>query len=541
MKKIHKNIIFSIAIFEFLFSIALPITIVNLLILFNRYMFVSADSITRSIDILVLPVIIGLILGILLANLSIKRKSKSLGRFIQISAIFGLAFSPLFLPFLLQYLSYKFDFLPATGYRKASIADPPTITNFRIIDSILSGQFNIAIDYLYHLILPWIVMTCAITALITLISRSYQLNKSENRSIVPISLYFGIIFGVISGFSLLVESIFYFNGAFQGIIRIMNFYGKNSAFPIIFPLCFTILSIVTNMGFILFGYIKNRKANISRMKNSDIFQSTENETTLENSGYKKEISDNNNAQPTINLNELKKYFLKKLRSPFTLFGLLIIIFAIFISIFPMIFTPYSKEEYFLGIVFNPPSASHPLGTTDFGRDILALIIYGTSDSLLFAFFTVLIALSGGLILGIPMSLINKDFNLSSEILMIFMYIFPMIIILILFEVNFIIFGILMIPLFTQIIAHTNFNILNIVKKVIIYLPLIFGFIILLYNTLGFLGFLRDPNAIVFGNIISIGVGRIVDAPWATFYPCLALFILVMGFFLVYGGLQKVYN
>ncbi|MBR0659002.1 ABC transporter permease [Neoroseomonas oryzicola] len=61
--------------------------------------------------------------------------------------------------------------------------------------------------------------------------------------------------------------------------------------------------------------------------------------------------------------------------------------------------PHSPTRTDLMNTLAPPSASHWLGTDQFGRDVLSRLIYGAQVSLQVGFFVVLISLSAGTILG----------------------------------------------------------------------------------------------------------------------------------------------
>jgi peptide/nickel transport system permease protein len=90
------------------------------------------------------------------------------------------------------------------------------------------------------------------------------------------------------------------------------------------------------------------------------------------------------------------------RSPKAIVGLVIFLFFCLVAIWPSLFTSvkdpmaYATSTKDLGL---HPSATHLLGTTSFGQDIFAQIIYGTRESLLIAliagaFATVLSVLVG---------------------------------------------------------------------------------------------------------------------------------------------------
>ena len=266
------------------------------------------------------------------------------------------------------------------------------------------------------------------------------------------------------------------------------------------------------------------------------------------------MKSNKNLRTTVNtqFKELGNFLLLKLKSPFTIIGLIIIIFLIIVSIFPMIITPYSLSEangIFSG-VWAPPSVAHPLGQTKFGRDVLARIIYGIPNSLLPGIFSVLIGLAGALIIGIPINIINKRLNISAEIILILIFMIPLIPVIIystfilstIYSSNIavglypILFGIYFIPIFVYFFAKEKFSFYDMSKTTIRYTPLLMGYSILFYNLIAFIGF-ANPIIIQLGTEINEARNFLYAAPWASFFPGIAIFILVIGFFLLYAGLQ----
>jgi ABC-type dipeptide/oligopeptide/nickel transport system permease subunit len=100
-------------------------------------------------------------------------------------------------------------------------------------------------------------------------------------------------------------------------------------------------------------------------------------------------------------------------------------------------------------------------------------------------------------------------------------------------------GALFIPSFTRVIAHQvsqNLNPNYLFKKIVCYFPLHFGISILIIETLGFFGDL-DPYIRTLGNLINFARTNLYSAPWASFYPGLTIFGMMLSFFLLYIGLQ----
>jgi peptide/nickel transport system permease protein len=225
-----------------------------------------------------------------------------------------------------------------------------------------------------------------------------------------------------------------------------------------------------------------------------------------------------------------------------------VLFFIFVAIFPELISGRSLAEA-QGIYFGswePPSPDHLLGQGKFGRDVLALVAYGTRGTLTFGLGAVLIGLIGGLIFGPLASKFNRKGHTAIMSLMLVFSVLPGIVLVLLtvllfgtspFGLLMLTTGLLLIPGFTRIIANTEFRIVPIGKKIISYIPLFTGFAILLYATLGFLGF-YDYRIISLGGLVNDARVMLFVAPWATFWPSTILFLIVASLFIFHEGLVK---
>lgn len=77
----------------------------------------------------------------------------------------------------------------------------------------------------------------------------------------------------------------------------------------------------------------------------------------------------------------------------------IVTFLIFCALAPQWIAPYSPTEIDPVNLLKPPSFEHPFGTDYFGRDVYTLVIYGSRDSLLIGFASVLVGGLTGAALG----------------------------------------------------------------------------------------------------------------------------------------------
>src|SRR5690554_465317 len=99
-------------------------------------------------------------------------------------------------------------------------------------------------------------------------------------------------------------------------------------------------------------------------------------------------------------------FLNNLKSDkLALFGVVLLIFFIFVGIFSESLAPhgprdrhYTEDRQIKRL--ESPSAAHPFGTTDVGRDIFSQVILGTRTALLVGFLAALLVTFVGSVLGI---------------------------------------------------------------------------------------------------------------------------------------------
>jgi peptide/nickel transport system permease protein len=71
-----------------------------------------------------------------------------------------------------------------------------------------------------------------------------------------------------------------------------------------------------------------------------------------------------------------------------------------LSLFAPFIVPYDPDAINLDALKQPPSFSHPLGTDNKGRDILARILYGGKISISVSFIAVMLSVGIGLIVGL---------------------------------------------------------------------------------------------------------------------------------------------
>ncbi|TFF97072.1 MAG: ABC transporter permease [Promethearchaeota archaeon] len=268
----------------------------------------------------------------------------------------------------------------------------------------------------------------------------------------------------------------------------------------------------------------------------------------------------------------QRLFIRRLKSPLTIIGILIILSVVTIAVFGHWLSPYPYET-FIGKVYpggyDPPSPEHPLGTTKLGYDVLSIVIFGASASLTIALPSIIFSVVMGVIVGIIAAYYGGLIDSIIMRIIDIMMAFPSLILAMVFiqiwgqkmEYIMLAYGILGIPFYARLIRGSvlqakslpyvdsakvagagNFRVMfrhilpNVIQPIIISFTFDIGGIILSLAGLNFLGF-HDPGLIEWGFYINVGSGRISTAPWASFWPGFMIIITVLGFMLLGDGLR----
>jgi peptide/nickel transport system permease protein len=216
----------------------------------------------RTIDIMMVSSIIAVGCGLILGRFLAKNRGSIQDRVIQLVCIIGFSLPIFFLGMLFQYyLAFQFPIFPSTYYKNIDFEDPPFVTGFYIIDALLSGQFYKIPDYIYHLTLPVICLTIISFSLVTIITRSYMINQSRDRSVISNSVVTGFLFVFMFMFVILLESTFGLNGFGSLLVQAINLidYWVISAMLNIVIIMFVIITLISNFGYSLHKFLKDKE------------------------------------------------------------------------------------------------------------------------------------------------------------------------------------------------------------------------------------------------------------------------------------------
>jgi peptide/nickel transport system permease protein len=99
------------------------------------------------------------------------------------------------------------------------------------------------------------------------------------------------------------------------------------------------------------------------------------------------------------------------RNPRILLGGTIVVVLAFVAVFASVIAPYDPTKVDVTQGLRPPSAGHPFGTDDLGRDVLSRVIWGSRISLSVALISVSIGFGVGVSLGLAAGYFGGLFDL----------------------------------------------------------------------------------------------------------------------------------
>jgi peptide/nickel transport system permease protein len=273
----------------------------------------------------------------------------------------------------------------------------------------------------------------------------------------------------------------------------------------------------------------------------------------------------------------RRKFIRRFKSTLTILGIALVFFVVTLAVFPHWISVYTFEEVngLYSPWYGPPSPAHPLGTTKFGRDVLARLIYGARTSLTVALPAISLSVVVGVVLGVMAAYYGGWLDSIIMRLADILLAFPGLILALVFiavfsnifhtgvQIEYIMlaWGILGIPYYARLIRG---NVLqarelpyiqaarvagagsgrimfrhilpNVIQPIIISVTFDIGGIILSLAGLSFLGF-SDPRMVDWGNEISQAREYLYSAPWASIWPGFIILLAVLGFMLLGDGLR----
>lgn len=285
----------------------------------------------------------------------------------------------------------------------------------------------------------------------------------------------------------------------------------------------------------------------------------------------------------------KRKFISRFKSVLTLIGIGVIFVIVSFAVFAPWISRFTEEFClgYLGVLPYPPPYSpmgtpgyptygppgypgNPLGTTEYGRDILGRMIWGARTSLTIALPAILISVSIGIIIGLIAAYYGGVVDTVFMRIMDVFLAFPALILVLVFiaiwgrEIQYFIlaYGVLGIAGYSRLIRGSvlqtsqlpyvdaaravgagNFRIMfrhvlpNAIQPILIAFTFDIGGVILGLAGLSFLGFTDDGQIIEWGMDVALARADFYRAPWSLFWPGFMILITVLGFMLLGDSLR----
>ncbi|QEW23545.1 ABC-transporter protein permease protein (plasmid) [Paracoccaceae bacterium] len=260
-----------------------------------------------------------------------------------------------------------------------------------------------------------------------------------------------------------------------------------------------------------------------------------------------------------------------LASPSGLIGVFVVALLVFCAIAAPVIAPYDPLRMAAGPRLDPPSMSYPMGTDDFGRDVLSRILFGARLTLQIGVIAVGISLTCGLLLGLVAGYSSgwteRVLMRLVDVLFSFTEIVIALACLAIFGVGLtnamIAIGIASIPFYARVThsvvlvekgkpyfeaavaagaGHVRLIFVhllpNVVPTLIVIGTLGVSTAVLAAAGLSFLGLGAQPPQPEWGFMLSSSRDLISRAPWMMIFPGLAIAVTVLGFNLLGDGIRE---
>jgi peptide/nickel transport system permease protein len=252
-------------------------------------------------------------------------------------------------------------------------------------------------------------------------------------------------------------------------------------------------------------------------------------------------------------------------------GLSVIGVMLFLAITADFLTPYDPNYQDYNQLLQPPSADHPFGTDQVGRDVYSRVIYGTRISIQVGVIAVGIGMTVGVLIGLISGMYRGWLD---EVLMRIMdaiHAFPALVLALAITaalganiINIMIaIGVVYTPSYARLVRGQVLSVRerdfviaakllgasvprlmfqhiwpNVTAPIIVQASLNVSTAILTEASLSFLGLGVRPPTPSWGSSLQAGYQYLSTAPWLSLYPGLAIFIAVLAFNLFGDGLRQ---
>ncbi len=261
---------------------------------------------------------------------------------------------------------------------------------------------------------------------------------------------------------------------------------------------------------------------------------------------------------------------RMLRTPVAVAGVVIVVTYVVAAALAPVVSPADPLRMQPQALLAPPGGGHPFGTDQFGRDVLARLLYGSRTSLVVALASVAMALLAGGVVGVFSGYYGGALDNVLMRAMDVIFAFPAVLLAITImavagtapSTIVLAIGVVYTPQFARVtrasalelrglefidaataLGASTRRILsrhvlpNISAPLIVQTSLSLSFAILTESALSFLGLGTQPPTPSWGNMLAEARRFMVTAPWTAVFPGAAIALIVLGFNLLGDGLR----
>lgn len=255
-----------------------------------------------------------------------------------------------------------------------------------------------------------------------------------------------------------------------------------------------------------------------------------------------------------------------------LLGGILIGASLLLAVFPSVFAPYDPVAFDYNALMHAPSMVHPMGTDNFGRDVLSRVIHAYTIDMQIAFFGTVFSFTFGIFVGALVGYAGGIADTLFGRIVDAVITFPFLVLVIAIVsvlgpglVNmYIALAVVGWVFYARIIAaevkvqkrldyadagramgYTPLRIIfrhllpNAITPAIVYLVTDMSLAILLGSSLGYLGLGAQPPTAEWGVQIADGKNFMTTGWWISVFPGIAIVLTGLGFSLIGDGLAEV--
>lgn len=260
------------------------------------------------------------------------------------------------------------------------------------------------------------------------------------------------------------------------------------------------------------------------------------------------------------------------KSPLAVIGLIIVVGFILVAIFAPFLAPYPQNWRDITQQNAAPSNEHILGIEIYGGDILSMIIWGSRVSLMIGFFVVITCITVGTVVGVIAGYyggwVDEALMRLTDIFLAFPYLVLCMVIVAALGSGLgnvmIAMAIVSWPSYARLIrgqvlsvkernyieaaravGASDWRIMikhlipNSFSPIIVQATMDLGGVIITAAALSFIGMGAGPGEAEWGRMITDGQSQLLNAPWISTFPGIAILIVCLGFNLFGDGLRDI--